>query len=238
MPDERPAVLVVDDEPKIARLIVQTFRPEGFEVLVAHDGEAGIETLETQRPDLVLLDVNMPGLDGFQTCRRIRELSDVPVIMLTSRTAEPDRLAGFGLGADDYVAKPFSPAELVARVRAVLTRARPAQSRGLPVLDDGVLRIDLQRRMVSLNGVPVVLSRIEGRLLTVLATHAGQVLLHEEIKDRVWGADYGASDAQLRTYVKYLRLKIEPDPRQPRYLLSQRGVGYVFRAPRPSPPTV
>jgi DNA-binding response OmpR family regulator len=228
---EGPTILVVDDEPKVARLIARTFAPEGFEVLHAHDGEVGVEMVESERPDLVLLDVTMPRMDGMVACRRIRELSDVPIIMLTSRSMEQDQLAAFGLGADDYVIKPFSPIGLLARVHAVLRRARKPEPTAEAVFDDGVLRIDRARREVTLRGEPVVLSRIESRLLDVLAANPGRVFLHEELQNRVWGEEYGASSEQLRTSIRYLRRKIEPDPSTPRYVLNRPGIGYVFRAP-------
>ena len=228
---ERLTVLVVDDEPKVARLIRHTLAADGFEVLHAPDGLAGVEMVETERPDLVLLDVMMPRLDGMQACRRIREISAVPVIMLTAVGLEAERVRGLDLGADDYVVKPFSPTELAARVRAVLRRTRP-EAQGEPAtFDDGTLRIDFARRAVALAGAPVGLSRTEFRLLRVLAEAPGRVFLHEELRSRVWGAEYGASDEQLRTYVKYLRRKIEPRPARPRYVLNQPGVGYLFRGP-------
>ena len=183
-------------------------------------------------PDLVLLDVLMPDLDGIEVCRRIRESSDVPIIMLTGLGREPERIQGLEAGADDYVTKPFSPNELVARVRAVLRRVhRDDRSRPGGPIDDGWLHVDFERRHVSRGGEPVRLSRTELRLLMVLVQNAGRVLPHEEILGQVWGEEYGASHEQLRTYVKYLRRKIEPEPEQPRYLLTQAGVGYLFRLP-------
>jgi DNA-binding response OmpR family regulator len=167
----------------------------------------------------------------MQACQRIRELSDVPVIMLTALGVESERVRGLDLGADDYVVKPFSPSELAARVRAVLRRTRSEQTAEGRVFDDGTLRIDFERREVTLGGEPVRLSRTEFRLLKVLAENVGRVFLHEELQDRVWGEEYGASNEQLRTYVKYLRRKIEPHPGRPRYVLTQPGVGYVFRGP-------
>lgn len=232
-PPDQPTILVVDDEPKICRLVHRTFVAEGYEVLRAADGEAGVAMAELERPDLILMDVEMPRLDGMRAAKRIREFSGVPIIMLTSRGAEADRIAGLTLGADDYVVKPFSPGELVARVRAVLRRTTVKDQPTGPTYDDGTLSIDLERRQVALLGEPVQLSRIEFRLLEVLVGHAGQVFLHEQLLDAAWGSEYGASLAQLRTYVKYLRRKIEPEPAAPRYLLGQRGVGYTFRPRRP-----
>jgi DNA-binding response OmpR family regulator len=229
-PPEKATILVVDDEPKIARLIRTALPSDQYEVLQAADGAVGVEMVESERPDLVLLDVMMPGMSGMETCKRIRELSDVPIIMLTARHGESDRVTGLNLGADDFVPKPFSPAELEARIRAVLRRARPDPTPA-PAYDDGTLQIDFDRRSVTLNREPVRLTRTELRLLEVLARDPGRVFLHSELRDRVWGDDYSASSEQLRTYVRYLRRKIEPEPARPRYLLTRPGVGYVFRAP-------
>jgi DNA-binding response OmpR family regulator len=232
-PSERPTVLVVDDDPKVARLIRASLGAEGYEVLHAADGVIGVEMVETEQPDMVLLDVMMPRMDGMQACRRIRELSDVPIVLLTALAADADRIRGLDLGADDYVVKPFSPGELAARVRAIMRRARPERAHGTPVYDDGCLRIDVDRREISRGGEPIRLSRTESRLLRVLVENPGRVFLHEELQSRVWGEEYGASSEQLRTYVKYLRRKIEPEPETPRYILTQPGVGYLFRAARP-----
>ncbi len=230
MTSDRTTILVVDDEPKIARLIRHVFPASSFEVLSALDGSSAVTMVEDERPDLVLLDVMMPGMDGLQACRRIREISDVPIIMVTARRADDDRIRGLDLGADDYVTKPFSPDVLAARVRAVLRRAHPESKQVGPTFDDGTLKIDFERREVALNGELVRLSRTEMRLLQVLAGNANRVFLHDELKARVWGEDYVATNEQLRTYVKYVRRKIEPTPENPRYLLSQPGIGYVFRA--------
>ena len=229
VPPEKTTILVVDDEPKIARLIRTALARDRYEVLQATDGTAGVEMVESERPDLVLLDVMMPGMGGMETCKRIRELSDVPIIMLTARQTEADRVKGLDLGADDFVPKPFSPAELEARIRAVLRRARP-ETTPAPAYDDGILQVDFDRRSVTLSGEPVRLTRTELRLLEVLARDPGRVFLQSELLDRVWGDDYGASGEQLRTYVRYLRRKIEPEPAKPRYLLTRAGVGYVFKA--------
>jgi DNA-binding response OmpR family regulator len=231
---DRATVLVVDDDPKIVRLVRASLQPAGFEVLSAGDGEAGIAMVEAERPDLVILDRNMPRLDGLSACTRIRELSDVPVLMLTALSTETDRVAGLEGGADDYVVKPFSPIELLARVRALLRRARPAGSSEAAAFDDGVLVVDIGRRAVRLSGEPVDLTRTEWRLVSTLVGYPGRVFLHDELKRRVWGEHYGASDELLRAFVRSLRRKIEPDPAEPRYVRTQPGVGYVFRPPRPA----
>ncbi|TAK25026.1 MAG: response regulator transcription factor [Chloroflexota bacterium] len=225
-------ILLVDDDPRIARLLRATLQEDGFEVLVARDGAAGVAMVESEQPDLVVLDVAMPVMDGMRSCQRIREFSTVPIIMLTGQASEADILRGFSLGVDDYMTKPFSPGELVARIRAVLGRARRAHREVALVFDDGVLRIDLASRAISARGEPVTLPRTEFRLLMALAESADRVLLHDELKRRVWGDNYAASDEQLRTSIKYLRRRIEPEPTRPRYLITQRGIGYLFRAPR------
>jgi DNA-binding response OmpR family regulator len=226
-------ILVVDDEPRVARLVRHTLGPTGFRIEAAADGESGIAAIRAEEPTLVLLDVLMAGMDGVEVCRRIREFSDVPIIMLTGLGREADRISGLEAGADDYVVKPFSPNELIARVRAVLRRARrDDRPRPLGPIDDGFLRVDFESREVRRGGEPVRLSRTELRLLSVLAENAGRVMLHEELRALVWGDEGNASNEQLRTYVKYLRRKIEPEPDTPRYLLTQPGVGYLFRLPK------
>jgi two-component system KDP operon response regulator KdpE len=226
-------ILVVDDEPRVARLIRHTLGPAGFRVVEAADGDAGVAAIRDDEPDLVLLDVVMPGPTGFDVCRRIREFSDVPIIMLTGLGREADRVGGLEAGADDYVVKPFSPNELVARVRAVLRRSRREERHRRPgPVDDGWLRVDFESGEVRRGDGTARLSRTELRLLTALVEHAGRVVMHEELRAQVWGEEYKASNEQLRTYVKYLRRKIEPEPETPRYLLTQPGVGYLFRLPR------
>ena len=229
-PSDRPVVLVIDDEPKIARLIRHTLTSEGYDVLHALDGIIGLSMLEAAMPAVVLLDVMMPHMSGLQVCKRIRELSDVPVIMLTALGDESDRIRGLDTGADDYVVKPFSPGELSARIRAILRRIRSSDEESIPAFDDGVLHIDFDQRQVTRDGQDLRLSRTELRLLRILASTPGRVIFHNELLVRVWGEDYGASNEQLRTYIKYLRRKIEPQPNTPRYILTQLGVGYYFQA--------
>lgn len=225
-----PRVLVVDDEPKLVKLVRAVLEADGFGVLTAANGEEALRQAEEAQPDLVLLDVLLPGqLDGFQVCRAIREHSPVPVIMLTAKAQENDRLRGFDTGADDYLTKPFSSRELLARVRAVLRRSRSAeQPQGGQVITAGDLTVDLSQRRVTVKGREVVLTATEYRLLAELAQHAGKVLLHEELLSRVWGPDYRDEVEYLRAYVRYLRRKIEEDPAQPRHLISRPGIGYML----------
>ncbi|MFQ5460008.1 MAG: response regulator transcription factor [Anaerolineae bacterium] len=220
-------ILVVDDEERIIRFVRLHFEMEGARVAEAHDGEAALATVRRDLPDLVVLDVMMPGLDGFETLRRLREFSDVPVIMLTVQADEADRIRGLDLGADDYMAKPFSPGELVSRARAVLRRTQtPADSRVVTV--DDCLQIDFGAREVVAGGRRVKLRPTEWRVLYHLVRNAGWVLTHDMILAKVWGPEYLGQDNYVRLYITYLRQKIEPDPSHPRYILTERGSGYRF----------
>lgn len=220
-------VLVCDDEPRIVQFVRVNFELQGARVIEAGDGETCLELVRRELPDLVVLDVNMPGLDGFETLRALRAFSDVPVIMLTVQAEESDRIRGLDLGADDYVAKPFSPGELVSRARAVLRRTQtPRDDRIVRVDED--LQIDFGTREVIARGERVKLRPTEWRLLYQLVRHAGWVLTHEQILERVWGPEYVGQDNYVRLYATYLRKKIEPDPSTPRYLLTERGTGYRF----------
>jgi two-component system, OmpR family, KDP operon response regulator KdpE len=213
-------VLVVDDEQRIVRFVRLHFEAKGARVIQAHDGRAAVELVREQLPDLVVLDVQMPGMDGFETLRRIREVSDVPVIMLTVQADEPDRIRGLDLGADDYMGKPFGPGELVSRAQA------PGDQRIVRV-DDG-LQIDFGARQVIARGRRIRLRPTEWRLLYHLVQNAGWVLSHDQILAKVWGPEYIGQDNYVRLYVTYLRQKIEPDPGRPRYIHTERGMGYRF----------
>jgi two-component system KDP operon response regulator KdpE len=228
-PDNRHRILVVDDEPRMIRFIRLNLEHDGFEVVEAADGLAALRQVRDSLPDLVLLDVAMPELDGFETLRLLREISTVPVIMLTARGEEDDRVRGLELGADDYVTKPFSPRELVSRVRAVLRRtetAPPAEKATL-VVDDR-LSLNLDRREVLVNRQPVKLRPTEYRLLYHLVQNAGWVVPHDQLLAKVWGYEYREETHYLRLYINYLRQKLEADPAHPKYILTERGVGYRF----------
>jgi two-component system alkaline phosphatase synthesis response regulator PhoP len=220
-------ILVVDDEPKIVKLARDYLERANFRVIAAGDGPTALAAARRDRPDLVVLDLNLPRMDGLDICRALRRESGIPIIMLTARVEETDRLIGLELGADDYITKPFSPRELVARVRAVLRRARGELSQP-EQLQVGDLEIDLKGHTILKAGEPVHLTRTEFRLLAVLAQHAGQILTRAQLLDQVHGVASVAYDRSIDAHIKNLRRKLEPDPSEPRYILSIYGVGYKF----------
>jgi two-component system KDP operon response regulator KdpE len=222
-------ILVVDDEPRIRRFVRMNLELEGYEVYEADDGLSAVNKVRDDLPDLVLLDVMMPNMDGFETLARIREFSAVPVIILTAKDDEADLTHGLDLGADDYITKPFSPRVLSSRIRAVLRRVEPAatQAEAPLVIDEG-LAIDFPRREVIVRGERIKLRPTEYRLLLHLVENAGWILPHETLLAKVWGPEYRDDSQLLRLYITYLRKKIEPDPANPRYILTERGVGYRF----------
>lgn len=223
-------ILIADDENRMRRFMQMNLELEGYRVIEASNGLEAIERVRDDLPDLVLLDVMMPELDGFEALRIIRETSTVPVIMLTVRDDEDDKVKGLGLGADDYVTKPFSPRELSSRIQAVLRRVdmtSSPSSRSLVVVDD-YLQIDFEHREVIVNGETIKLRPTEYRLLYHLVNNAGRTLTHEMILSKVWGYEYRDESQYVRLYITYLRQKIEPDPSNPKYILTERGVGYSF----------
>jgi two-component system, OmpR family, response regulator RegX3 len=221
-------VLVVEDEESFSDALSYMLRKEGFEVAVTPTGHEALDEFDRTGADLVLLDLMLPGLPGTEVCRQLRSRSSVPVIMLTAKDSEVDKVVGLELGADDYVTKPFSSRELVARIRAVLRRgAEPAEL--VPaVLEAGPVRMDVERHVVSVGGEPVRLPLKEFELLEFLLRNAGRVLTRGQLIDRIWGGDYVGDTKTLDVHVKRLRAKIEPDPAQPIYLLTVRGLGYKF----------
>ncbi len=225
----KPTVLVVDDEPRILRFVRAELESAGFAVQTATDGAAAYQAVESSRPDLVVLDVIMPGMDGFEVLRRIRDVSSVPVILLTARGSDADKVRGLDLGADDYLTKPFSPDELSARVRAVLRRtASSGRDSSGGRFSVGELMVDFDRRKVVVGEKEVRVSRTEWQLLQQLALNAGKVMLHEDLLTRTWGHEYRDDLEYLRVWVSRLRRKIEEDPARPRYLQTVPGVGYVL----------
>jgi len=230
MPDqEKKLILVVDDEPRMVRFVRMNLELEGYRVSTASNGMEALNKVREEIPDLVLLDVMMPELDGYETLERIRQVSSVPVIMLTVKAEEEDKVRGLELGADDYVTKPFSSRELASRVKAALRRAEmPTPGQKTVMVIDADLSVDLQRREVLVRGERVKLRPTEYRLLYHLVNNAGWVMTHEMLLSKVWGYEYRDDTQLLRLYVTYLRQKIEPDPSHPRYIFNERGVGYRF----------
>ena len=223
-------VLVVDDEANLRHTLGYALRQEGYEVLTAENGEDGLESFRTTKPDLVILDVMLPRLDGFEVCRRIRRESDVPILMLTARDTELDKVVGLEIGADDYLAKPFSMRELVARVRAMLRRARRvSEPDATDVVEIEGLQIDVPKHRVFANGAEIDLKPREFDLLAFLMTHPGQVFNRDQILARVWGFDYAGDSRTVDTHVKTLREKLSDDADRPRWVETVRGVGYRFK---------
>jgi two-component system, OmpR family, response regulator RegX3 len=222
-------ILVVEDEESFSDALGYMLRREGFEVAMASTGPDGIEEFDRAGADLVLLDLMLPGLSGLEVCRQLRQRSEVPVIMLTAKDAEVDKVVGLEIGADDYVTKPFSARELVARIRAVLRR-RGTEPEDLvsSVLESGPVRMDVDRHVVSVNSDTVPMPLKEFELLEFLLRNAGRVLTRGQLIDRIWGSDYVGDTKTLDVHVKRLRAKIEPSPSAPRHLLTVRGLGYKF----------
>lgn len=222
-------ILVVDDEERMARFIRLNLEHDGFQVVEANRGMQAVQLIRDRMPDVVILDVMMPDLDGFEVLQLIRETSQVPVIMLTAKGEEDDKVRGLELGADDYITKPFSPRELVSRVRAVLRRIDQGSAAGDGIIEvDEHLNIDFGRREVWLDGELIKLRPTEYRLLYHLVQNAGWVLTYDQILSKVWGYEYRDEPHYVRLYVNYLRQKLEKDPANPVYILTERGVGYRF----------
>jgi two-component system KDP operon response regulator KdpE len=225
-------ILVVDDEPRVVRLVNEVLKAVGYQVIAAANGETAIEMVALEQPDLVLLDILLPlGPDGYEVCRRIREFSDVPVIMLTAKAQETDLLRGFDVGTDDYLTKPFSAKELVARVKAVLRRVQRPEEAVTATLTCGELQINFARHIVKVRGEQVSLTRTEYALLRQLALNANRIMLHQDLLTTVWGQEYRDDIDYLRAYIRYLRRKLETDPSNPQYILTSPGVGYTLACP-------
>jgi len=223
-------VLVVEDEESFSDALSYMLRREGYEVEVAGDGHAALRTFERTGADIVLLDLMLPGLSGTEVCRELRARSHVPIIMVTARDSEVDKVVGLELGADDYVTKPFSSRELVARIRAVLRRGAEPDELPIHVLEAGPVRMDVERHVVTVDGAQVALPLKEFELLELLLRNAGRVLTRGQLIDRVWGADYVGDTKTLDVHVKRLRAKVEPDPANPKYLITVRGLGYKYES--------
>jgi len=222
-------ILVVDDEPQIRRVMRASLASQGYVITEARSGEEALEQLRGKQPDLVILDVNMPGIGGLEACREIRERSDVPIIMLTVRSGERDKVLALDAGADDYVVKPFGIEELLARIRAALRRASAPDP--LAPVNSPDLQIDFERRKVVVRGQAVRLTPKEFGLLRQLVANAGKPLSHRGLLQAVWGPDYGEETEYLRVFINQLRKKIEPDPKNPRYICTEPWIGYRFELP-------
>jgi DNA-binding response OmpR family regulator len=221
-------ILIVEDDKKTASLVALYLEREGFQTVLAPDGVQALELAKRHKPALVILDLMLPRLDGWEVCRQLRRTSDVPILMLTARGEEIDRVSGLTLGADDYVAKPFSPRELVARVKAILRRACPEPSKGKNFLSHENLEIDLEKRRVSLHGRPLALTPHEYKLLQALMSAPGKVFTRPELLDHLYPEGEEVIDRVIDVHIGKLREKIEEDPNDPRYILTVRGVGYQF----------
>jgi two-component system, OmpR family, alkaline phosphatase synthesis response regulator PhoP len=220
-------ILIVDDEPKIVKLTRDYLEKDGFQVISAGDGVTALELARKERPDLVILDIMLPGMDGWEVCRVLRRDTDVPIIMLTARSEESDQIVGLELGADDYITKPFSPRTLVARVRAILRRAQ-GKLKPATLIHAGGLEIDLERHQASLDGQVLRLTPTEFKLLAVLSQNPGQLFSRDQLADHLHGATFDSFDRSIDSHIKNLRRKIEADPAQPRYIETVYGVGYRF----------
>lgn len=224
-------ILVIEDESSFSEAISFLLRKEGFEVGVAETGQAGLEEYERHGADLILLDLMLPGLSGTEVCRQIRTKSQVPIIMLTAKDAEIDKVVGLELGADDYVTKPYSSRELIARINAVLRRAQnPETEIENGIITIGSIRLDIDRHQMSVNGVAVALPLKEFELLEFLMRNSGRVLTRSQLIDRVWGSDYFGDTKTLDVHIKRLRAKIEVDPANPIFIQTVRGLGYKFES--------
>ena len=223
-------ILVVEDEESYSDPLSYLLRREGYDVVVAATGPAALAQFDSNGADLVLLDLMLPGLSGVDVCRRLRQCSSVPVIMLTAKDSEIDKVVGLEIGADDYVTKPYSSRELLARVKAVLRRLAEPEELLSPTLEAGPVRMDVERHTVTVGGVSTPLPLKEFELLEMLLRNAGRVLTRIQLMDRVWGSDYVGDTKTLDVHIKRLRAKIEPDPANPRHIVTVRGLGYKFEA--------
>jgi DNA-binding response OmpR family regulator len=238
MPVKKTTVLVADDDPHLLRLVTRNLQFEGYEVIPASDGQQALEQIEAQSPDLVLLDVMMPKMDGFTLCQRVREFSAVPIIIVTARGQDQDKVRGLDLGADDYLIKPFSIEELLARVRAVLRRAQFAASEQAHMIGTatiGELSIEYAQHLVRVGRREIELTPTEYRILAYLAQNSGRVITQDRLLEQIWGTEYIGEGHLLQVNINRLRHKIEPDPMHPRYILTKVGIGYLMAA-RPDTP--
>jgi DNA-binding response OmpR family regulator len=232
MPAKKVTILVADDDPRIVRLVTRNLQLAGYQTLSARDGEQTIEQIESNEPTLVLLDVRMPGLNGFDVCRRVREFSTVPIIILTAREQEEDRIRGLDLGADDYLTKPFGMGELLARVRAVLRRGQwdaiKSEIESRPQITVGDLTINLAQRQVTIHGRLVQLTPTEYHVVAYLAQNLGRIVTPDLLLEHVWGEEYASEHHLLIVNINRVRRKVEPDPAHPIYIITRKGIGYLM----------
>ncbi|KPL88908.1 MULTISPECIES: response regulator transcription factor [Herpetosiphon] len=221
---EQPLILVVDDEPDVAQLLSLQLTMEKYRVQIAYDGPTAIEYVRSLTPDLIILDVMLPAMDGYETCRRIREFSNVPILMLTANIQDQQIVSGLDSGADDYMTKPYSPSQLLARVRALLRRIPP--QRPIITAGEGLMVLDRQRRELKVKDKVIDLTPTEYQLLILLADSVGQVVPHEKLLGSIWGSGKESDHDSLKVYIWHLRRKLEDNPRQPKILLTEWGVGY------------
>ena len=229
--DAAARILLVDDERSVQTLLAYPLTKDGYEVISAHDGREALERFAQHRFDLVVLDIMLPKLDGIEVCRRLRSRSQVPIIMLTAKDDEVDKVLGLEIGADDYITKPFSVREFRSRVRAALRRSEMLRARGVgeAPIAAGELEVDFERREVRMQGEPVKLTYVEFEILAALASAPGRVLTRDLLLERIWGDSAYRDPRTIDVHIRHLREKVEPDPHQPEYLLTVRGVGYRFR---------
>jgi DNA-binding response OmpR family regulator len=241
MPAKKTTILTADDDPQLLRLVARNLELEDYDVLVASDGKQALEQIEQHVPDLVLLDVMMPRMDGFTVCQRVREFSAVPIIIVTARGQDQDKVRGLDLGADDYLIKPFSIEELLARVRAVLRRAQFTASEQAHVMHTtttiGELSIEYAQHLVRMGAREIELTPTEYRILAYLAQNAGHVMTQDLLLEHVWGSEYVGEGHMLQVNINRLRRKLEPDPAHPRYILTKVGIGYLLAAQPEGPAT-
>lgn len=228
MVHKKACVLLVEDDPRVLRLEQLVLEKEGYTVVTAETGEEALDTLAEISPSLIVLDIGLPGLDGFTTCRRIREFSQISIIMVTARDFNEDKVKGLEIGADDYITKPFSPSELAARVKAALRRSSMSDGVTEPTVQVGDLFMDFTSNRVVLSNREVLLSDTEYRLLSYLARNAGRIVTRDQILERIWGEEYVGEDHLLHVTIGRLRQKLEDPARRPRYILTRRGIGYSF----------
>ena len=228
----KTSILLVDDDPQLIRLVRANLESVGYRVLVAMDAHSALEIVDMEMPALILLDIMLPETDGYELCQRIREFSDVPIIMLTAKVEDVDKVRGLKSGADDYLTKPFNVQELLARIEAVLRRTGPSdEAKILPTFNCDDISVDFVQRKVTVRGQEIALTLTEYKLFSQLVSNAGRVMLHRELLANVWGAEYQNELEYLRAYIRHLRQKIEEDPHQPKYILSKPGIGYIFICP-------